>query len=290
MQISNTTTVPAPMELSTWLPSFNSQHTRRLYDSDQARMLVEYNGLDSIDAVFALLDKSVHQHKSRSVSRVMLEQPDGKPVEVFVKMHWGVRRLVPRWTVVRTGQAFLSHPDCEWNGNEALRSLGLFIPERLALLKRGWLWFQDAILIKRVHPEFSLDELIRSGAWDDYSADDRGVILEAVVHVMQRIHKKGLGWRGTCTRHFFPSLIGGGFCQLWLIDCEGVHRHVTHRDIARDFRKLYRAFEISGADSQTLRQFQLLAEKSQASHAQSAIRKARLVLASHLKSSLKTPA
>lgn len=290
MPISYSTTVPAPIEFSACLPTFQSQPTRSLYESDQARRLIEYNGLDGIDALFALLDKSVHQHKSRSVARVMLEQPNGQSLEAFVKMHWGIRRLVPRWTDLRTGHALLSHPDCEWAGNEALRSIGLFVPERIALLKRGWLWFQDAILIRRVHPEFSLDELIRNGTWDGYSSDDRDVVLEAVVNVMERMHRVKLGWRGTCTRHFFPNLIGGGLCQLWLIDCEGVHRHVTRRDIARDFRKLHRAFEISGANGETLRKFQLLAEKSQATHAPSPIRRARLILASHLKSSLKTSA
>ncbi len=227
MQISYSTTVPVPMELPTWLPTFKWQRTRSLYESDQARMLLNHNGLDSIDALFALLDQSVHHHKGRSVSRVMLTQPEGECVEAFVKMNWGCRRLVPRVTDLRTGQALLSHPQREWEGIDALRSIGLFVPERIAILKRGRLWFQEAILIKRVHPETSLDELIRNGIWDGYAADDQQVILEAVVHVMQRIHQAGFGWRGTCTRHFFPNRIGGGFCQLWLIDCEGVHRHIT---------------------------------------------------------------
>lgn len=290
MQTSHSTTVPFPRELPAWLPTPNGQRTRRLYDSEQARHLVQYNGLDSIDALFALLGQSVHHHKGRSVSRIVLQKPEGGSVETFVKMNWGWRRALPRWTDIRTGQAFLSHPEREWAGIDALRAIGLFVPERVALVQRGWLWFQEAILLNRVHPEYSLDELIRSGIWDRYSADDRELVLEAVVNVMQRIHQAGLGWRGTCTRHFFPNRIAGGLCQLWLIDCEGVHGRVTQRDIARDFRKLYRAFEISGANGPSLRQFQLLAEKSQATHVRSPIRRSRLILRSQFKSSLKTSA
>jgi hypothetical protein len=165
--------------------------------------------------------------------------------------------LFPRLTDIRTGQAFQNLPEREWKGIEALEALGCLVPERLALLRRGGIWFRDAVIIKRVRPEFSIDDMIRSGAWDRLSGYDQLAILEAVVCIMQQMHEAGLGWRGTCTRHFFPEQTAGAW-QLWLIDCEGVHHHATERAVARDYRKLHRAFEISGADSRTLRQFQML--------------------------------
>ena len=257
MQMSCRAPVAQPIELPS-KPSFsNWQFDRTRFESSEARTLLHQNGLDDIDRLFALADRSLHSHKGRAVSRMMLRQADGKLVEAFVKLNWGRRRLIPRMTDLRTGQAFQCLPEREWRGIEALASLGCLVPERLALLKRGWLWFREAVVIKRVRPEFSLDDMIRSGEWNRLAEIDRQAILEAVVGIMRRIHEAGLGWRGTCTRHFFPEPAAAGW-QLWLIDCEGVHGHVTQRAIARDYRKLSRAFEISGADSRTLRQFQML--------------------------------
>src|SRR5688572_28715275 len=96
MPISYSTTMPAPIKLPAVLPSIKGQKSRSRYESDEAKLLLEFNGIDSLEALGALLDKSVHQHKSRSVSRVILPAPDGRAVEAFVKMNWGLRPVVPR--------------------------------------------------------------------------------------------------------------------------------------------------------------------------------------------------
>jgi hypothetical protein len=263
MQISYPAKVPAPMEVPSRLPTWNWQFEQRRFETDEARCLLKQNGLDDIDSLFALADRCLHKHKGRAVSRVTLYQPAREPIEAFVKMNWGRRRFIPRMTDLKTGQVFQCLPEREWDGIQAFRSLGLLVPERFALLKRGWFRFQEAVIIQRVPPQDSLDGMIRNGAWDQLSGQDQQAMLKAVVHLMQRIHQAGLGWRGTCTRHLFPERSGSRLWQFWLIDCEGVHSRVTSRGIARDYRKLYRAFEISGANSATLREFQKLTESVQ---------------------------
>lgn len=239
---------------------------RRRYESEAAGILLRANALDDIDKLFSLADQSFYGHKGRAVSRVELYQPGGETVSAFVKLNWGRRRFVPRMTDLKTGQALQNLPEREWRGIGELRSLGFLVPERLAIFQRGWIWFQEAVVIQSVRPPICLDEMIGVGEWKTLSEENQNAILEGVVDVMQRIHAAGLGWRGTCTRHFFPEQNETGQWQFWLIDCEGIHRKVTSRNIARDYRKLHRAFEISEADASTLNRFERLAERAQRTH------------------------
>jgi len=110
--------------------------------------------------------------------------------------------------------------------------------------------------------------MIRGGRWAELSPDDRQEILQGVVAVMQRIHDAGFGWRGTCTRHFFPEKSSNGTWQFWLIDCEGIHRRLTGRNVTRDYRKLNRALAISGADAATLDEFRRLTDRAEQADAQ----------------------
>ncbi len=263
MQISYTSPIPTAMPLPARFPAGNRQSVRRRYESEAARTLLGQNALDDVDRLMGLIAGCMHHHKCRAVSRVNLYRADGRRVEAFVKLNWGRRRVIPRMTDLKTGQLFQGMAAREWRGIEAFRSLGLLVPERLALLQRGWLWFQEAVIIRRVPPRFSLHEMLRNGEWDGLPQADQKALMESLVDVMRRIHRAGLGWRGTCTRHFFPERTANGSWQSWLIDCEGVHARVSRRGIARDYRKLYRGFVISGANPKALRLFQTLADDAQ---------------------------
>ncbi len=232
----------------------------RRFGSEAARRLLMQNALDDLDRVFYFGDRCVHQRRGRAVTQIKLGEAGGKTITAFVKLNWGRRRLVPRWTDMRRGQAFQSLPVREWEGLELFQSLGLLVPERLALLQRGWFWFQEAVIVRRVPPRFSLDEMLRNGDWRRLPYEDKQDLAESIIDVMHRIHRAGLGWRGTGTRHFFPERTPAGRWQLWLIDCEGVHRQATLRSMLRDYRKLHRSLEISGANRPTLELFQELTE------------------------------
>ncbi|MCA9071957.1 MAG: hypothetical protein KDA84_23680 [Planctomycetaceae bacterium] len=236
------------------------------FASATARSLIESNGFNDADRIFELIKTSIHSHKGRAVSPVSLIDESGQQVDAFVKMHWGRRRLIPRMAEIKTGQIFQNFPTMEWKGIQRLESVGLLVPERLALLRSGGLQFRDAVIVRRVPAQVSLDDSIRNGQWDALDRESQREILEGMVRVMQSIHQAGLGWRGTCTRHFFPELTSHGAWKLWLIDCEGIHPHLTHRGMSRDYRKLKRALEISGANPRTLAWFQKLVNRAMESH------------------------
>jgi hypothetical protein len=140
--------------------------------------------------------------------------------------------------------------------------VGLLAPERLAYSNRGRLRFQEAVIIKRVPPRSSLHDMIQDSQWDQLPADDQRALLECLVETMQQIHRAGLGWRGTCSRHFFPERTAQSGWQCWLIDCEGVHHRATRRDMARDYRKLERGLMISGLKAAALNEFQTLSQSA----------------------------
>lgn len=253
--------LPARHALWNRTPTWPQSPVRSQFASDMARAVIQQNGLDHIDRVFELTESSIHSHKGRAVSPVTLYN-NGKRIEAFVKMNWGRRRLVPRMTQIKTGQMFYNFPTLEWQGIRRLESLGLLVPKRWALIQSGRLWFREAVIIQRVPPEDSVDDLIRSGQWNALTQENQRAILEGMVDVMQSIHQAGLGWRGTCTRHFFPEHSAHDTWKLWLIDCEGIHPHLTQPAINRDYRKLHRALEISGANLRTLQWFRKLVDRA----------------------------
>lgn len=278
----------APVDLPSQLRTRFPPNVHWQFASETARKLIQKNGLDHIDQLFELAKFGIHSHKGRTVSPIKFYGDNGEHVEAFVKLNWGRRRLVPRMTEIKTRQAYRCLPTLEWQGIQHLESLGLCVPERLALVRSGWFWFREAVIIKRVPPENSVDDMIRTGQWNTLSRDNQRAILEGMVQVMQSIHQSGLGWRGTCTRHFFPALLADGAWQFWMIDCEGVHRHVTPRAINRDYRKLHRALEISGANLRTLKWFQKLVDRAKQSPKTPKPRPPRMGLQLELHPSLKT--
>lgn len=228
------------------------QDDRTLFAAESVRRLLEHNGLAEIDAVFARGETVRCRHPGRAVYETTLAGDDGGPARVFVKLNWGRRRILPRMTDLKTGQVFQSLPVREWRGLGRLASLGLNVPERLALFRDGLVSFRAAIVVRAVPPSHSLDEMLQNGAWGRLAAEERDSLLDAVVAALGTIHAAGLGWRGTTSRHFFPELDESGRWKLWLIDCEGVHGRATRRTVERDYRKLRRAMRESGADGATL--------------------------------------
>jgi len=113
-------------------------------------------------------------------------------------------------TDLKTGQTFQSLSDREWNGLARFRALGLNVPERLALYCHGLWTVRTAVILREVPPQHSLDEMLKNGRWQQFSAGQRESLLETVMATMQTIHKAGLGWRGTSCRHFYPQLHNDG--------------------------------------------------------------------------------
>jgi hypothetical protein len=181
---------------------------------------------------------------------------DGSTFAAFVKLGWGRRRWWPRLSDIRARQALKSLAVREWEGLAAFEQLGLRVPERMAILEEGLLWKRSALILRAVPPRASLSDMILDGSWLRLPLEDRQSILEEVVRTLCLMHKSGWAWRSISTRHFFPqrsaSRHASGVWDLWLIDCEGVHRARSTEIIHRDFRRFQRALAHDRADEQTL--------------------------------------
>ncbi len=228
---------------------------RAEFASDATRSLLGRNGLDTLEALFACRDSAEYcRRDGRCVAQAKIRDEHGSERRVFIKLHWGRRRLWPRMNDLQSGQVFQTLPVREWRGIERLDRLGLNVPERLALVQsRRWsLWFRAAVVVAAVPAPRSIDEMLADGSWNALPSADRAAILDVVVSTLSQIHAAGMGWRGASSRHYFPERRPDGTWTAWLIDCEGVHGFARRRTFRRNYERLSRSFRESGADEATL--------------------------------------
>ena len=223
-----------------------------MFASDDARLLLVRNGLGDLDAVFSAGATAGCRHTGRTVWSRELVDSAARSVRVFVKMNWGRLRLWPRMTDLKTGQWLQSLPAREWDGLGRIEQLGLNVPERLALFHRGLFSFRSAVIVRAVPAKQSVFEMFQQGSWQRLPRQTQQQIFNEMVSMMRTIHEAGLAWRGTSTRHFFPAQLAANVWKLWIIDCEGVHGHATPKSFQRDYRKLLKSLEQSGADRPTI--------------------------------------
>ena len=233
----------------------SEQHTL-IFASEAARTFCLRHGLLDGDDLFALGSPVYRQHHGRCVNATTLEEETGRPLRVFIKKQAGRLRLIPRLTDLKTGQVFHSFPRREWDGIEHLASMGLHVPERLALYHEGLFFFRAAIVSREVPPRQSIDAMLRNGTWLRLAPPEQDSLLDAIVSTMETIHQAGFIWRGTSSKHFYPEMQDDAAWKLWLIDCEGVYSRTSSRSCEQSYLKLFRSMKESGADFRTLDQFQ----------------------------------
>ena len=222
------------------------------FDSPTAESILRRHRMESLESVFhAGRDANPH-HVGRAVWKTELLDDTGRPFTIYVKMCWGRRRLWPRLTDIVTGQVFKSLAVREWEGLDRLSQIGLRVAQRMALFEEGLFWRRSAIVVREVPPPASLSEMVCSGLWAKLSLTDRHAIFDAIARIIDRIHAAGFAWRGISSRHIYPQRLATGRWELWLIDCEGVHRARSKSDKERDLRKLERALRHDRADAATL--------------------------------------
>lgn len=222
------------------------------FDSPTAHGILRRHGLDTLDAIFRAGKGAMPRHVGRTVwSRELLDDT-GRPFTAYVKVSWGRRRWWPRMTDIVTRQAFKSLAVREWEGLDQLSQIGLRVPQRMALFDEGLLWKRSAIILRAVPPPASLSDMLTGGTWAQLPRVERQAIFEAVARTLDRIHDAGLAWRGISSRHIFPHRISAERWDLWLIDCEGVHKARSRFDKQRDLRKLERALRHDQADAATI--------------------------------------
>jgi lipopolysaccharide kinase (Kdo/WaaP) family protein len=223
-----------------------------VFESPATESVLCQNGLGTLDAIFERRAAAQVRHVGRAVWKTELHGPDGKAFTAYVKLSWGRRRWWPRISDIRTGQVLKSLAIREWEGLAVFERLGLQVPERLAILEEGLLWKRSALILKAVPPPASLSDMILDGSWPRLPLEDRRMILEEFARKLRRIHSSGWAWRSISTRHVFPQRDASGGWELWLIDCEGVHRARSAETLYRDLRRFMRALLHDRADGQTL--------------------------------------
>jgi hypothetical protein len=177
------------------------------------------------------------------------ELADGEAtVRVFVKKQDRVLQRIPRLTDLRQGKAFWPYPVCEWRGLALFRQAGLLTAEPLALVRQGWYSPRSAVIVQSLPCQQHLGGLIREGLLQRLELPARSALIEAVVGTIERIHGAGLGWRGMESKHFYPRLEPDGAWQIWLLDCEGVHRRATRGDVRHQREKFVRKLRAVQAD------------------------------------------
>jgi hypothetical protein len=223
-----------------------------MFASPATEAVLQQQGLGSLDQVFQKRAAAHVRHNGRAVWKTELRGADGEIFTAFVKLSWGRRRWWPRLSDIRTGQVFKSLAVREWEGLAVLERLGFHVPERMAILEEGLLWKRSAVILRAVPPSASLSDMILDGSWLSLPVEDRSLILDEVARTLCRMHKSGWAWRSISTRHVFPQRGKGNGWEIWLIDCEGVHRARSTEILHRDFRRFLRALAHDRADEQTL--------------------------------------
>jgi hypothetical protein len=222
------------------------------FDSPTAEGILRRHGLESLDSIFRAGEGARPRHIGRAVWGTELRDDTGRPFTAFVKMSWGRRRWWPRMPDIIAGQVFKSLAVREWEGLDQLSQIGLRVPQRMAIFDEGVFWRRSAIIVRAVPPPASISEMVSSGAWAQLPRTERHAIFEAVARMLDRIHAARLAWRGISSRHIFPHRVSAGRWELWLIDCEGVHKARSQSAKERDLRKLERALRDDRADAATV--------------------------------------
>jgi len=223
-----------------------------MFASPATEAVLRQQGLGSLDQIFQKRAAAHVRHTGRAVWKTELRGADGRAFTAFVKLSWGRRRWWPRLSDIRTGQVLKSLAVREWEGLAVLERLGFHVPERIAILEEGLLWKRSAVILKAVPAPASLSDMILDGSWLSLPLEDRSLILEEVARTLCRMHKSGWAWRSISTRHVFPQRAARNGWEIWLIDCEGVHRARSAAMLQRDFRRFLRALAHDRADEQTL--------------------------------------
>jgi hypothetical protein len=232
-------------------------HFRRtLFSSDEVGALLERNQFGDLDAIFERGLSVVRRRGDRVAFPVTLTDAAGNATHAFIKLNWGLRRLVPRAKDIRARQMFQSLPAREWNGLERLRAIGLNASRPLALFEDGTIRFRAAVVLSAVPVESALSDQLLKNEWQQLPQETQNAQLDAIVRTIDRIHSSGLRWRGASTRHLFIDQKRHVEPVVWLIDCEGIQRGGSRHDIERDLRKLLRSFRETGAEQHTLERLQ----------------------------------
>lgn len=224
---------------------------RSQFRSSRAKEILQSHGLRTIDDVFeagSAVDEAFSfratRHEHKEVVRMSIDV-DGVMETFYIKRQWKRLRRLPRWTEVRRGIGFCSTAESEWKGLQLMSESGINAVEPWAMYHgpKG----RCAIITRAAPVESSLEDLLSTGASQQYSEQSRTRLIDSIRNTVLLIKEKRLAWRSMKTKHFYPQAIGDEW-RMWLIDCEAVTSGGKRRDWDRCRRDFRQSLELSADD------------------------------------------
>jgi hypothetical protein len=82
----------------------------------------------------------------------------------------------------------------------------------------------------------SLADMLESGEFKQLPEKRRHALINAAVDVVVRMQEARIAWRSMKAKHFYPEPLPDDGWRMWLIDCEGVSRIASRRDLLREWK------------------------------------------------------
>jgi Lipopolysaccharide kinase (Kdo/WaaP) family len=232
---------------------------KSVFQSEAIKNLLTKNRLADLDSIFSAGDTSYDRHKGRCVKSIEIEDETGQPCKLFLKLFWGRRRLWPRMTDLKSGQVFQPLAEREWNGLKTITDLGINAAERMALFSEGKYIQRSAIILKEVPVPYSFHELVVNGSWGKFPRVQKSLFIDKMLETIQTIHSAGFAWRGASSKHFYPVWNENNFWDVWLIDCEGVHKGRKLKSYQKNYDNFFKSMKSSQVEEEILKELQFKA-------------------------------
>ena len=210
------------------------------------RAILEAGGLASFDALFAAGERGrVDGHATRSVSRVELAGPDGKPVAIFIKREWG-DAAAASWKDLLRLRLPMPAARREWRNMRRLIRAGVPVAVPVA-----WGYSDDgaqarSLLATREAAGVSLARWIQDASPADASrARERRTVADAVGAAVRRLHGAGFSFPDLYAKHLYMERHRGGVPRIVLIDVQRLRRFLPWL-AAEDLAALYVSAEALG--------------------------------------------
>lgn len=98
--------------------------------------------------------------------------------------------------------------------------------------------------------------MITSETWSTLTHAQKSLLIDKVLDTIQTIHSAGLAWRSTSSKHFYPSWDANKLWNVWLIDCEGVHKGTNLKSYQQNYKKLIKSMKIAGVENEILKELE----------------------------------
>ncbi len=203
--------------------------TTTFHIAPQYRDLLQQNGLDSFEALFAYEHGThVDGHRDRSVTRLELTDPSGRKAVFYLKREWNPKAAMLVRRMLEEGMRFPpSRSMKEWRSLHALRrrEVGTAEPVAVGEYRRGGFFRRACLLVREVPNGISLAQILSLSGEAAIGNAARRTLAVQTAAMIRRMHDRGMAFTDLYTKHVYvdPSQPGGSFRPA-LIDAQRARR------------------------------------------------------------------